>query len=634
MGLASLPLLALLTAILFMKSRQNSKGWRWAILRGGVVWGAYAVLSTEALSLMEAIHTWSIVLVWSFPIFLFSIWILRRPSLGKLIHRPSFSIETDWVLVALISCIALIFVLTLIVALRAPPQTWDSLNYRLSRVTHWVQNRSLKHYVTGIEVQNSMPPGAELLLLPFFLLSKGDHLANLIQWIAMVGSVFGVSWIAAQLGANKLGQVLSAVIAATIPMGIVQSSSTMTDYVVAFWMVCVASESVSLLDEDIAWDSIFFLSFSAGLAILTKPTAVVYLLPFAILVAITMMKKAHFRKWLPYAGIAILIVLIINAGHWLRNQSTFGSPFGKSSRVAEHANGNLTPRGVTSNLLRNASLHLGSPWPKVNHEIYRVVVGIHFKLGADPNDSRSTYSGDFRILPLNATDEYTGNPIHVVSFLVVFGWLIFFGRRQRRLFIIGLVAASTFLVYSLAFQWIIFGSRYQLPFFILFSAVAGTFLSQRLPKTSLGIVGVAYMVFSLPWLIGIETRPIIPIFASSKAESIFIEDREDLYLYGYRKDFVAYKDVAERIISASCQSVGLQISGGGPEYIWWELMDAPFSSIRIDWIARGTASDKYAKSDFLPCAVICDGTCPQDWTSVRGLPLDMSVRDIRLFMDG
>jgi len=200
MVLASLPLLTLLTAILFMKSRQNSKGWRWAILRGGVVWGAYAVLSTEALSLVEAIHTWSIVLVWSFPIFLFSLWILRGFSLGKLIHRPSFKIEPDWVQVALISCVALIFILTLIVALRAPPQTWDSLNYRLSRVAHWVQNRSLKHYVTGIEVQNSMPPGAELLLLPFFVLSKGDHLANLIQWTAMVGSVFGVSWIAAQLG--------------------------------------------------------------------------------------------------------------------------------------------------------------------------------------------------------------------------------------------------------------------------------------------------------------------------------------------------------------------------------------------------------------------------------------------------
>jgi hypothetical protein len=41
-----------------------------------------------------------------------------------------------------------------------------------------------------------------------------------------------------QLGANQTGQLIAAVFVATIPMGILQASSTQNDYVLSFWLIC------------------------------------------------------------------------------------------------------------------------------------------------------------------------------------------------------------------------------------------------------------------------------------------------------------------------------------------------------------------------------------------------------------
>ena len=45
-------------------------------------------------------------------------------------------------------------------------------------------------------------------------------------------------------------QIFAAAVCATIPMGIMESSSTQNDYVVAFWMVCLAYYVVSIAGSD------------------------------------------------------------------------------------------------------------------------------------------------------------------------------------------------------------------------------------------------------------------------------------------------------------------------------------------------------------------------------------------------
>ncbi|MHC5831404.1 MAG: glycosyltransferase family 39 protein, partial [Nostoc sp.] len=103
-----------------------------------------------------------------------------------------------------------------------------------------IQNHTVAHYPTSYTPQLYQNPWSEFVILHFQILSGGDYFANLVQWFSMIGCIIGVSLIARQLGADLRGQVFSAVVTATIPMGILQASSTQNDYVIAFWVVCLA----------------------------------------------------------------------------------------------------------------------------------------------------------------------------------------------------------------------------------------------------------------------------------------------------------------------------------------------------------------------------------------------------------
>src|SRR5207247_2483992 len=82
-------------------------------------------------------------------------------------------------------------------------------------------------------------PGAELIVLHLQILSGGDRLANLVQWLAYAGLVAGASLVARELGAGRRGEFFAASLAASIPMAILQASSTQTDAVAALWLVCL-----------------------------------------------------------------------------------------------------------------------------------------------------------------------------------------------------------------------------------------------------------------------------------------------------------------------------------------------------------------------------------------------------------
>jgi 4-amino-4-deoxy-L-arabinose transferase-like glycosyltransferase len=96
-----------------------------------------------------------------------------------------------------------------------------------------------------------------------------------------------VSLAAKQLGGDRRAQILTVVVAATIAMGIMQTSSTQNDYVVAFWLVCLVvfvlrlnrqRPGTGLTGEALVVGG----ALGLGLALLTKPTAYVFAVPFMV----------------------------------------------------------------------------------------------------------------------------------------------------------------------------------------------------------------------------------------------------------------------------------------------------------------------------------------------------------------
>ncbi len=510
--------------------------------------------------------------------------------------------------------IVLVCLVTALIAWVAPSNAIDSLRYHLPKVAHWAQNRSVGFYTTGTFGQNDYPPGSEMIVLQDYVLAHSDRLANFVQWSAMLGSLIGVSYLASRLGAKPVGQWLAVVFAVTLPIGIAQSSSTNTDYVVAFWAVCAACEVLAAWSQGVDRQIPLFASLAAGLGLLAKPTAAVYLLPLGLMLAVKMLQELKIKKTLALGAVAVALVMLVNLGPITRNYVTYGNPISDPTQITDQGNTLFTPAAIISNIVRNAAWQTGTPWPAVNLQIERLVLAVHVKLGLDWNDPRTTSIGPYGLVTIHY-DEITGNPVHAVLILVGFLLVILFWKRFGSLALIyNLAVASTFLIFSALFKWQIFGTRLTLSFFVLFAPLVGLLFSRFLPTWGVVLAGVVLFVLSWTWLFKLEERPLIS--SDPAYPSILQQTRRDLYFAPsarYLKP--VYDDLMGRIVQSGCTRIGVAISGASFEYPIWVYMNAPRNDLQIEWIVSGptqrymdpnfSAVRSHLPGVYLPAGVLC-----------------------------
>jgi hypothetical protein len=611
-----------------------SKDWRRAWLRACALFGFLLTGLTEILSVFRLITPIGLGAAWGVlaGVGVGSLYLFRVRRGG--VRLPAFQIPAGWGERLLLGCVLVVFLVTGLIAWISPPNTWDSLNYHMARVAHWEQQRAVRHYITGIEVQNSMPPGAEMAILNFYTLSGSDRYANFVSWFAMLGSVIGVTYIASQLGARMPGQLLAGVFAATLPMGIAQASSTMTDYVVALWMVVLFSESLTYAQSPGNTAAIGFASLAAGLGLFTKPTAFAFLLPFLVMFAAVTLRHQPLRLALRNTVAAGALVFLVNAGHLVRNQSLYGNPIANPERISIHATNIQDARLFLSNVMRNAGIHFGTPSPYVNKAVYLAVEKLHQLIGLPLDDPRITLGGGFKV-PLPSTSESKAtNPAQAYLFLFVVGYFLVRVKKVPPLVLRSTASvAAGFLVYSFLFQWQIFAARLHLSFFVLAAGIAGYGLDSLLPRRFTQLTGLFLFVACLPWLLSLRSRPLL---TNSKTHyrSILQSPRIKLYYVNGGHLLEPHKEIVERIEESGCRKVGIILPGNGAEYPLWVLGGAPRSGPRIEWVVNGGPSVGLADPGFTPCAVIYR---PNDagTTSFFNLPLAYDHRPTKysLFLE-
>jgi hypothetical protein len=627
--LVILPLLAFLSVWLLLVNLDSQHAWRHAFLRAALVGGVWLVISTELLSLGHGITPLGLSLAWLLPGGVATGWLLRVGKRQKLLWYPDLAWLRRWPQALLTLLILTVLVVTALVAWLAPPNTFESLHYRMARVAHWAQGKSVAHFVTGIEIQNSYPPLAEFAFLHVYVLAGSDRLVNYVEWFVMVGCVLGTSLMAQLLGAGIAGQLIAALFTATLPNGIAQASSTMNEYVVTFWSMCAAVEFLFLLkSRGRVGDVIVAMSTAAGLALATKPIAAPYLLPLAIGTAIILVRRVKIGEYILLVAGALIICLTLNLGYLWRNMNTYHSLY-SVKEVSVQANEMRNWKGLLSNLLRNAAMQASTPWKEVNYQLTRLVVGIHFKTGIDVNDPRTTAHGEFWVRPINTSDITSPNPLHAWLILLVFvlsilrGKTVGWERWSYQLLVLG-----SYVVFCYLFKWQIFGTRYLLPFFILYAPLVGTVLTTRWPAVNV-VTGGVLLLTSLPWLFSLQNRPLV-VTPATVPFSLLEAPREQFYFATFETGYAPYKRVAEKVRESGCQNVGLYLSGTSPEYVWWVLLGAPRSPIRIEWL-MADASARYVDPDFSPCAIISDAGKAD---SLRGLPFAYSEGNISLYLKG
>ena len=495
----------------FFINLRPHKDWRLAFLSACVIWGLWTTIITEALSVFHAINYWTIAGLWGMAaagaFFYWMKWNRISSPLRLSLTRDNFSPFEISLLIAM----AIIAALTAIIAWYAPPTTWDSFVYHMARIMHWIQNKSVDFYPTHILRQLHMNPWNEYAIMQFQILHKDDRFANLVQWFSMVGSLIGTSLIARQFGGTQREQIIASVITATIPMGIIQASSTQNDYTTAFWMVCFVNFGLAY-KKDTSVQNAFFTGSALGLAILTKATAYIFAFPFVLWIGISVLQKFRLKSFKSLAIIGILTIAL-NTPHYIRNYDLYGSPLGPGREAPvgfDYANNIFTAPALASNIVRNIGVHLGTPYSAVNEFVEKQIYKFHEIIGISPNDPRTTWTDtEFHILPIIISDTYGSAFLHV--FLIFFSMIIYLKQKKwgdQPWYMLALIGGFVLFCAYLKWQpWL--GSRLHLSFFVLWSPCIGIIICRIKNQNVIRAVLLILLITAVPWIISHNLRPLL-----------------------------------------------------------------------------------------------------------------------------
>jgi hypothetical protein len=470
-GLLPLAALALTIGIF----RRRSSDIPEAIVLGALSWAFAIAVGSEALSLGRALTFESLLACWGLAVVALALALYlphrtfsarrRRGSRGAMeissgsegyaasvVHflrrAVSASDSVEWVAGAVL---ALVAVVTLFIALASPPNNWDSQTYHLARIEHWIQNRSLAFYPTSNTRQLMLPNFAEVLILQLRLLSGGDRLDNIVQWLAGAGSVILVGRIALALGASRRGTALARLTAATLPIGILESTSTQNDLVVTFFVLCTA-ERLLVWQRSRSLKDAAFMAIAAGLALATKGTAYLIGLPLGLWFLAEILPTGR-RALAPLLACALLL-LLPNLSFYLRNLEDSGSPVGTVGQATNNTDYGLGPLVV--NGARNLAVNLASENYALNRKITDFVYMGLGALGLDANAPDLSFPpapAKFELSIYQTNESTAGNPVQLVVGVISILWVFLGAGRApypRRRYALCIAAATLAFLIALS----------------------------------------------------------------------------------------------------------------------------------------------------------------------------------------
>jgi 4-amino-4-deoxy-L-arabinose transferase-like glycosyltransferase len=222
--------------------------------------------------------------------------------------------------------------------LTVPPNNYDSMTYHLSRVGYWLQHESFYPWPTPNPRQTTFPMNAEIGAMWTILFVGTDRLAGFVQWSAGLVSMVAIMGLSRLLGANRAQAVFAALLWATLPEIVLQSTTTQNDLVVgAFFTCAVYLLYVGLRSQH---NRMLLLSgLGLGLALGTKATGL-FLLP-GLAATLLMLCLAHgkrcIRGALAWAGSSLAGFLLLGAYVFALNLFVHGHSLGPSSVVSDIA---------------------------------------------------------------------------------------------------------------------------------------------------------------------------------------------------------------------------------------------------------------------------------------------------------
>ena len=387
-------------------------------------------------------------------------------------------------------------ILLLIQGIIYPPNNWDSMTYHMARIAHWVMNESIEPYPTHIYRQIYQPPLAEWIIAQVCILNKADYFANAVQLYFLLATMGVLNQIMLQFNSSKKTRIWASTIAFTTPSVFMQATSTQNDIVVSFFLLSCILFFIRYLNESTVKNALF-IGLSMGLAILTKGTAFVYLIPIilfcgAYLIYLIFKKEKSIISISFQMIVLVIVTLTIGFNHYYRNFKLSGDIFGASDD--HYFNKNITLKSSGVGILKNIGNHFSTPL--TSSITNQVVEKVHLMTQIPINDENYNYKGiHFKLNEWNHNEDEVSNVFQLVLILGVCLFIIFnWKNRNKLLWLSTLFCLFTFALFSFILKWQPWHMRLQVPLFILFAIPISIVLEKiKLEKITSSILAISIL---------------------------------------------------------------------------------------------------------------------------------------------
>ena len=580
----------------------------------------FITISTELLSINSAITFRNILLLWLFLLVVGSIIVLYKKRRRQSAIIPDFRklLKLNITAKLTISVIILILIATLATGIIYPPNNWDSMTYHMARVVNWIYNSSVAFYPTAIDRQNYSAPLAEFAIMHLQILTGSDLYANTIQWLSfLIVIVLGIL-VSAELGLSKKQQLFTAIIIATLPMAILQASSTQNDLVVSGFIFSFAFYMLRLKDR-LSIENIAFASISLGLAFLTKGTAYMFCAAIGLVLGAVVLYKnnisnKHLFKTAIILFLIVFFALLVNTGNYSRNYDLYQHPLSKGALIVSNSEYSLP--ALFSNIIRNGAIHLATPFKIANNYIYDSIKTV---LGPQLNNPKTTFSGTSFIIRFDYHEDVAGNLLHMLIIIIgaVSLPLLWSKGLYRNTIWYSISIIIGVILYSLLLSWQPWASRLHTPFFILSApliAIVLSFNKSGLIRIAGSLIIVALVLYSMLFVFSNASRPLLVKFSRSPVHGQIVvlkpdwlyKERTELYFYNRYYLYNDYKKVTHIIIENNQQSAGLYLGGDCWEYPFWVLANFTNNDKKITFYHVGLSdkSGNIISDQSLPALII------------------------------
>jgi 4-amino-4-deoxy-L-arabinose transferase-like glycosyltransferase len=328
----------------------------------------------------------------------------------------------------------------------------------------------------------------------------------------------------ASLGGRTRAQGLAVLTILLLPVAFFEASNAKNDIILSLFVLFPFTAGFRLWLGHFKPDLPLLLTaaLAAGLAVATKGTAVVFLLPSAILIAAACLQHRAGRILLLALLPGLMLALLPPLPQMVRNQLLFHSPAGPN---LHHGNLSHHPADVLNVAIRNIGGQFtcdSSAWNRRLESTTRILLK---ELRLNPDDPATTFEGQTFHLPYFAgLEDIVPAQVQTLLLILLPIAFLFPSLRRRPGFIpLFICTYGSLLLFCLIFRWQPWQSRLLIPSYFMAAPLIGVMLDQLRPSWLVLVVTFAELLSLRPHLVYAGQRPLLgghSIFRMSRDEQM------------------------------------------------------------------------------------------------------------------